>query len=75
MAKKKEVEIPRPVLARRCQRCGKIWIACHPKDDRVLCERCRDDGNNRERAVLGSGRDNDSLPDIADSGRNQTRFR
>lgn len=76
MAKrKKEVEIPRPVLTRRCARCGKIWAAVHPKDDRVLCERCRDDGNDRERAVLGGGRDNDSLLDTADSGRNQTRFK
>lgn len=46
--KKKEVEILRPVLTRRCARCGKIWAAVHPKDDRVLCERCRENDNGTE---------------------------
>jgi len=40
---KKDIGIARPILTRRCKRCGKFWAACHPKDDRELCERCRVD--------------------------------
>ena len=39
---KKDIGIARPILTRRCKRCGKFWTACHPKDDRELCERCRE---------------------------------
>lgn len=38
---KKSVGIVRPILTRKCARCGKLWAACHPKDTEVLCERCR----------------------------------
>lgn len=43
--KKKETEMPRPLLARHCKRCGEWFIATHPKDPQEYCERCR---NERE---------------------------
>lgn len=38
---KKDIGIARPILTRRCKKCGKFWAACHPLDPRELCERCR----------------------------------
>ena len=38
---KKDIGIARPILTRRCESCGKFWTACHPKDERKLCEKCR----------------------------------
>lgn len=40
--KKKEVEVQRPLITRHCKKCGKWWIAKHPKDDEEYCERCRE---------------------------------
>ena len=44
---KKSVEITKPILTRRCAKCGKLWVACHPKDPRTLCEYCREDKHGR----------------------------
>ena len=41
MARKKEIEIPKPLITRHCAKCGKWFIATHPKDPQKLCERCR----------------------------------
>ena len=37
----------KPILTRRCAKCGKLWVACHPKDPRTLCEYCREDKHGR----------------------------
>lgn len=50
MASKKNLGIAVPILTRRCERCGKFFAACHPKDTQVLCERCRKDDRQMERA-------------------------
>lgn len=44
---KKNIGIARPILTRRCEKCGRFWTACHPKDDRVLCDYCREDTDGR----------------------------
>ena len=41
MARKKEIEIPKPLITRHCAKCGKWFIATHPKDPQAYCERCR----------------------------------
>lgn len=37
----KNIGIVKPIMTRKCARCGKWFAACHPKDDRELCEKCR----------------------------------
>lgn len=39
----KNIGIVKPIMTRKCARCGKWFAACHPKDTEVLCERCRVD--------------------------------
>lgn len=39
---KKDIGIARPILTKKCARCGKWFAACHPKDTQILCERCRE---------------------------------
>ena len=46
MAKKKTVEIPKPLLTRYCIGCGKIFCASHPKDTQKYCEKCRKEKEN-----------------------------
>ena len=41
VATRKNLGIAVPILTRRCERCGKFFAACHPKDTQTLCERCR----------------------------------
>ena len=45
--KKKKADIPKPILCRHCKKCGKWFIASHPKDPQELCERCRS-GKHRQ---------------------------
>lgn len=47
MARKKE--IPKPILARYCKRCGKLFCASHPKDPQEYCEKCRSLTNDDEK--------------------------
>lgn len=44
MASKKNIGIVKPILTKKCARCGKWFAACHPKDTQTLCERCRENG-------------------------------
>lgn len=40
-SKRKKEELPKPLLTRHCKKCGKWFIATHPKDPQEYCERCR----------------------------------
>lgn len=53
---RRDIGIARPILTRRCKRCGKFWAACHPKDDRVLCERCRVESEMSELPLVAEDR-------------------
>lgn len=33
--------IVRPILSAHCEKCGRIFVRCHPKDTQTLCEYCR----------------------------------
>lgn len=54
---KRNLGIAVPILTRRCKRCGKFWAACHPKDTRELCERCREDGDTNRNPADNSTSD------------------
>jgi len=58
----KNIGIVRPIMTRKCARCGKWFAACHPKDTEVLCERCRIESEMSELPMVAeseirSGRD------------------
>lgn len=44
----KNIGIVKPLMTRKCARCGKWFAACHPKDIQTLCERCRSDKEVQE---------------------------
>lgn len=46
---KKNIGVVKPLMTRKCARCGKWFAACHPKDTQELCERCRVDETKAER--------------------------
>lgn len=39
MAKREDK--PRVTIAYRCEKCGRIFARCHPKDPQTLYEKCR----------------------------------
>lgn len=58
--RKKEVEVPKPHLCRHCKRCGKWFIATHPKDTQEYCERCRSEDGSGHIDRLGADGSDDN---------------
>ena len=52
----KKTEIPKPLLCRRCKKCGEWFIAKHPKDTQELCEKCRE-REGKTKGVLSNARE------------------
>ena len=56
MASNKNIGIVKPLMTRKCARCGKWFAACHPKDTQTLCERCRVGKQIKKTAIPVKGR-------------------
>ena len=52
----KKTEIPKPLLCRRCKKCGEWFIAKHPKDPQEYCEKCRE-REGKTKGVLSNARE------------------